>query len=163
MRVFLRINLFWILTAFLGDVVVGPLMSIAGIAPDFPLIALVFLALAAGSYPATVAGFLIGLIADLTNPALLGVQALLDSCLGFGLGRLRRRLAYGMPLVEAMVVALAVLAHDLVYLLVASGGGGDSFPLRFITRSLPTAIYSGLLSIPVLRLAVGLGLLYRED
>jgi len=163
MRDFMRITLFWVLTAFLGDVLVGPLLSIHGIAPDFPIISLVFLALAAGSYPATVAGFLVGLIADLANPALLGTQSLLDSCLGFGLGRLRQRLAYGLPLVEGMVVAVAVLAHDLVYLLVTSGGGGEPFPLRFITQSLPTAVYSGLVGIPVLRLAAGLGLLYRED
>ncbi len=163
MRDFLRINVFWFLIAFVGGVLAAPLLEIHGVAPDFPVISLVVLALAAGSYPATIGGFLLGLVMDLSIPTLLGVQALIDSCLGYGLGRLRTRLAYGMPLVEATVVIMAVLAHDLVFLLVRNATGGEPFLWLFLTHSVPTALYSGLVAVPVLRLAVWLGLLYRED
>ncbi len=163
MRDFLRINLFWMLTAFCGGVLIDPVLEIRGIAPDFSVISLVVLALAAGSYPATVGGFFLGLVLDLANPSLLGTQALINSLLGYGLGRLRERLAHGMPLVEATVVILAVLVHDLVFLLVRSATGDEPFLLLFFTRSVPVALYSGLVAVPVLRLAVWFGLLYRED
>lgn len=163
MRDFLRINIFWALTAFIGGTLVGPLIAIGGVAPDFPLIALVFLGLAAGSYPATVAGFLAGLILDLGDPALLGAHALLYSCLGYVLGRLRDRLAYGMPVVEAVVAVAVVLAHDLGFLVLSGMSGAETFPLQFFTRSAPDALYTGLAAVPVMRLATWLGLLYRED
>ncbi len=163
MRNFVRINLFWMAVAFLGGVVVGPLLAIHGISPDFSVISLVVLALAAGSVPATVGGFFLGLVLDLSNPMLLGTQSLINSLLGFGLGRLRRRLVYGMPLVEATVVALTVLVHDFVFLMVQSIVTGESFVVPFLAGTLPVALYSGLVAIPVLRWAAWLGLLYRED
>ncbi len=163
MRDFLRINFFWVGVAFFGGVLVAPIMTIGGIAPDFAVISLVVLGLAAGPYPATVGGFFLGLVLDLSNPALLGTQSLINSLLGFGLGRLRRRLAYGMPVVEATVVALAVVVHDFVLLLVQSLVSGEPFWIPFVTQSLPVAIYSGLVAIPLLRWAAWLGLLYRED
>ena len=163
MKQFLHINLMWVLVAFVGDTMVAPLLAIGGIAPDFSLIALVILGLAAGPLPATAGGFLLGLIQDLGNPTLLGLQALCKSCLGFGIGRLRGRLVFGMPLVEGVLVALAVVAHDLVLLLVQSMMGDQAFLSRFLTRALPVALYSGLAGIPMLQLARLTGVLRQED
>ncbi|MFH2053709.1 MAG: rod shape-determining protein MreD [bacterium] len=163
MRAFVRINLLWILIAFVGDTMVGPMVSFKGVRPDFSIIALVVLGLAAGSLPATVGGFVLGLVQDLANPALLGLQALCKTWLGFGLGRLRGRLVYGMPLVEGVVILLAVLAHDLVFLLVQSRLGDEAFLVPFVTQALPTALYSGLVGVPVVRLAALAGILKPED
>jgi rod shape-determining protein MreD len=149
--------------AFVGGTMVGPLISIGGVAPDFPIIALVILALAAGPVPATIGGFLLGLVQDLSNPALLGVQALCKTALGFGLGRLRGRLVHGMPLVEATVVALAVVAHDMVFLVFQSSFTTEGSFLSLFTRTLPSAVYSGLLGIPLLHLAEYLGILRQDD
>jgi rod shape-determining protein MreD len=146
-----------------GGTMVGPLMSIGPVVPDFPIIALVILALAAGPVPGTIGGFLLGLVQDLSNPSLLGVQALCKTVLGFGLGRLRGRLVHGMPLVEATVVALSVVAHDLVFLLIQSSFTTEGNFLSLFTRTLPSAVYSGLLGIPLLRLAEFLGILRQED
>jgi rod shape-determining protein MreD len=162
-REFARTTLIWVLVAFLGETVLAPMIDIRGIAPDFAVIALVILALAAGSMPATAAGFLIGLVQDLSNPTLLGLHALCKCGLGFGLGRLRGRLVYGMPVVESVVLVLAVLTHDLVFLLVQNGFGGQGSLGSFFLQSLPVAVYTGVVGLPVLRAAEFLGILQPEE
>lgn len=163
MRLYLRLITLCAIVAFVGGTMVGPIISIAGVAPDFTIIALVILSLAAGSIPGTVAGFLLGLVQDLSTPNLLGLQALCKSVLGFGLGRLRGRLVHGMPLVEATVIAIAVVAHDLVFLVIQSSLSTHGDILSLFTRSLPSAVYSGLVGIPLLRVADYLGVLRQED
>ena len=163
MRQHLRLVLLCLGVAFVGGTMVGPLIEVGGVAPDFTIIALVILALAAGPVPGSIGGFLLGLVQDLANPTLLGLQALCKTLLGFGLGRLRGRLVQGMPLVEATVIAIAVVVHDLVFLMIQSNLVGESNFQSLFTRTLPTAVYSGLAGIPLLRLAEFLGLLRQED
>ena len=136
MRDFLRVSLLWISVAFLGDLFAGPAMAIGGVAPDFSIIALVLLALAAGPVPATVGGFILGLVQDLTNPTLLGLNALCKCAMGSGLGRLRGHLVYGLPVVEAHlsnVFAREEFRHHSyvsgIALGVISGFGTDSYLL----------------------------------
>jgi len=163
MRDFFRITLIWMILAFVGDTVISPLVGIKGISPDFSVIALVVLALSAGPSAGTVGGFTIGLVQDLSNPAVLGLHALCKCTLGFSLGSLRSRLVHGMPVVEGVMVALAVFLHDLVFLLVQSRLTDDGFLRPFLTQSLPVAIYSGVAGILVIRLADLLGILGEED
>jgi rod shape-determining protein MreD len=163
MRDFLRVTALWIGVAFVGDTVIGPWISIGGIAPDFSIIALVLLALAAGPVPATVAGFVVGLVQDLSNPSLLGLHALCKCLLGYGLGRLRGRLVYGLPVVEGAVVALSVLLHDIVFLLVQSRLSDDAFLTPLLGQTLPVALYSALVGVPIIRLAAATGVLGGED
>jgi rod shape-determining protein MreD len=162
-RVYIRLILYCVGIAFVGGTMVGPMVSIGGVGPDFTIIALVILALAAGPIPATAAGFMLGLVQDLSTPTLLGLQALCKTGLGFGLGRLRGRLVHGMPLVEGTVVAVSVVAHDLVFLVIQSNLSDEASFLSLFTRTLPSAVYSGLVGIPFLRLADYLGILRRED
>jgi len=163
MRSFMRTTLTWAMVAFVGDTIFGPLIAIRGVAPDFSIIALVVLALAAGAGPATVGGFTIGLIQDLSNPSLLGLQALCKSGLGYALGTLRGRLVYGVPLVEGTVVAVSVFVHDFLFLAVQSSFADEQFLMPLLTHTIPVAIYSGLMGILVIRLAEILGILRQED
>ncbi|MBU8870509.1 MAG: rod shape-determining protein MreD [Gemmatimonadales bacterium] len=163
MRAFLRTTLIWAAIAFLGDTILGPAIAIKGIAPDFSVVALVILALAAGPRPATVGGFLIGLVQDLSSPSSLGLQAFCKCTLGYGLGSLRGRLVYGMPVVEFFMLVLAVLAHDLVFLLIQARFGPESFLGTFFLRSAPVALYTGIVGLPILRLVEFLGILRPED
>ena len=163
MRDFLRVTLIWATIAFLGETILGPALAIKGIAPDFSVVALVILALAAGPMPATTGGFLIGLVQDLANPALLGLHAFCKCVLGYGLGKLRGRLIYGMPVVEFAVLVLAVLAHDLVFLLVQDRFGAGSSLAAYFLQSAPVALYTGVVGLPVLRLVEFMGLLRPED
>jgi rod shape-determining protein MreD len=163
MMLMLRLVFFCLAVAFFGGTMVGPLISIKGVSPDFSILALVILALVGGSIPATIGGFLLGLVHDLSTPSLLGLQALCKTALGFGLGRLRGRLIHGMPLVEATVVAISVVAHDVVFLIIQSGLSEGGHILSLLTWTLPRALYSGLMGMPLLRLADFLGLLRQED
>lgn len=163
MREFLRITALWIAVAFVGDTVLGPWIAIRGIAPDFSIIALVLLALAAGPVPATLAGFTVGLVQDLANPSLLGLHALCKCILGYALGRLRGRLVYGLPVIEGSVVVISVLLHDIAFLLVQSRLSDDAFLAPLFGQSLPVAIYSGLIGVPIIRLAAAIGVLREED
>lgn len=163
MRLYLRLVLFCAAVAFFGGTMVGPLIAIKGVGPDFTILALVILALAGGSIPGTIGGFVLGLIQDLATPNLLGLQALCKTGLGFVLGRLRGHLVHGMPLVEATVIALSVVAHDLVFLVLKVNLFSDSHFMSLLTRTLPAAVYTGLIGIPLLRLADYLGLTHQED
>jgi rod shape-determining protein MreD len=162
-RYFLRTTVCWILLAFVGETVLAPLLAIGNVAPNFTIIALVILALAEGSFAACLGGFVMGLVQDLAAPTLLGLHALCKSGLGYTVGRLRGHLVYGMPIVEGLVVAVAVLGHDTLYLLVQSRLSSDDFLLPLVTVVLPGALYSGLVGIPLLRLADLLGILQRTD
>ncbi len=163
MRYFLRASLIWIMVAFVGETLISPMIAIRGISPDFSVIALVVLALAAGPLPGTVGGFILGLVQDLSNPALLGLHALCKCTLGFSLGSLRSRLVHGLPVVEGIVVALAVLIHDLVFLLVQSRLIDEGFLRPFFGQSLPVAVYSGFAGVLVIYLADMWGIMGQEE
>jgi rod shape-determining protein MreD len=163
LKQFVRTTVSWILLAFVGETVFAPLMTVKGIAPDFALIALVILALAGGSFAGCVGGFVIGLVQDLATPTLLGLHALCKSGLGYALGRLRGQLVYGMPIVEGLVIVLAVLAHDTLYLLVQSRMSSEAFLQPLVVWALPRAIYTAVVGMPILRVADWLGILRRGE
>jgi rod shape-determining protein MreD len=152
-----------VLLAFGGEVVLAPLLSIGGVAPDFSVIALVILALAEGSFAGCVGGFALGLVQDLAMPPLLGLHAFCKSTLGYMVGRLRGSLAFGMPFVEGLMVAVVALAHDTVYLLIRSWLSPDAFLLPLFLWAVPRSLYTGLVGMALLRLADILGLMRRGD
>jgi rod shape-determining protein MreD len=124
-----------------------PHLSIAGIRPDLPLVAVVILAYMRGAAAGTVAGFLIGLAQDLTNPSFLGLNALVKSLLGHASGALRDQLDAGSLPMRAAVLFVAVLAHDLVYLTIFTRLALSELFLGLLTRSLPTALYTTLVGV----------------
>jgi rod shape-determining protein MreD len=162
-RVFIRTTLAWLVVAFLGETIIAPAIDIMGIAPDFTVIAIVILALAEGSTAGVLGGFFVGLIQDLSVPNLLGLHALCKTLLGGSVGRLHGRLVYGMPVIEGALVFLASFAHDTLFLLVQSSMSSDAFLLPLLTQALPTAVYTALAGVPLIRLADLLGILRRED
>ncbi len=163
MKTFVRTTLGWIFVALVGENLIAPMITINGIAPDFSVIALVILALAEGPYAGCLGGFMLGLVQDLATPHLLGLRALCKTILGFTAGHLRGHLMYGMPVVEGVVVALAVLTHDTLFVLVQSRMSDEAFLRPFLFQVLPVSIYSGLVGVPLLRLADLMGILQRED
>jgi rod shape-determining protein MreD len=124
-----------------------PHLSIAGIRPDLPLVAVVLLATARGTTAGTACGFFVGLAQDLTNPAFLGLNALTKSLLGFAAGALRVHLDAGsLPMRAAMLFA-AVLAHDILYLTLFTRLELSELLLGLLIRSLPTALYTALVGM----------------
>lgn len=163
MRSFIRTTIAWVLLAFIGENLIAPLISIAGVAPDFTVIAVVILAMAEGSRPGAIGGFCLGLVQDLSIPTLLGLHALCKSLLGYVVGRTRGRLMYGLPLVEGILLLVASLGHDTLFLLVQSRQRSEVFMGPWLTGALPTAIYTALVGVPLIRFADLLGVLRKEE
>ena len=122
-----------------------PYLGIADVQPDLPLIAVVLLALSRGAAAGTLAGFLVGLAQDLTNPAFLGLNALAKCILGWGVGNLRGRFDAGTALSYAALLAVATIAQDTLVLTVHTRLVLSEMFLALATRTLPTALYTAVI------------------
>lgn len=163
MKSFLRTTIALILLAFLGENLVAPLIDIRGVAPDFTVLAVVILAMAEGSRAGAIGGFCLGVVQDLSVPTLLGLHALCKSTLGFAVGRARGHLVFGMPLLEGALVLLASIGHDTLFLLVQSRQQNEVFLGPWLTQAWPTALYTALVGMPLIRIADFAGILRQED
>jgi rod shape-determining protein MreD len=163
MRDFVRTTVCWLLVAIVGETVLAPVMAIGGIAPDFTVLAIVLLAMAEGPRAGAIGGFVVGLVQDLAVPTMLGLHSLCKTLLGSVVGRTRGRLVYGLVLVEALLVLVATLGHDTLFLLVQSRQNSEVFLGPWFADAIPTAVYTALVGVPVLRVADVVGVLRRED
>ena len=116
-----------------------------------------------GARAGALGGFSLGLVQDLSVPTLLGLHALCKSLLGWIIGVTRGRLVYGVPLVELSLLLVASLGHDTLFLLVQSRQQSEAFLGPWLTGALPTAIYTAIAGLPLIRLADLVGVLRRED
>src|SRR5258705_3392566 len=83
-----------------------PLISIAGVTPDLPLIMVVLLALRRGPEFGCLSGFVTGLLQDAAGGGLIGVQALTKAVIGVGIGVAGGRLTGSQPLVQVPRVVM---------------------------------------------------------
>ena len=90
-----------------------PLVTIAGVTPDVPLIMVVLLALRRGPEFGAFTGFVTGLMQDLAGGGLIGVQALTKSVIGFGIGVAGGRLRVSQPLVQVPGLVVLTIAEGL--------------------------------------------------
>ena len=126
-----------------------PRLSILGITPDFVVLLLVLLALRAGPTGGALIGFAIGLVQGLLAPETLGMDALAKAIVGWAVGKVSPTLAMEGPILYFGLVALAVLAHDVVYLACLTRLDVPRFVGFFVTHSIPAAIYTGLVSLVI--------------
>ena len=119
--------------------------------PDLLLVAIVAVAVIAGSIPGAVSGFVAGLMVDVMTLGTLGFTSLLLTLAGYWSGRYGETTGRGRgyaPSVTAFAMTLSVglAATALHYLLGDAAASSASFvPL------LPSALFAGLLVIPVHR------------
>lgn len=121
-----------------------PYVEIGQARPDLPLVAVVLIALSRGPAAGTVAGFLVGLAQDLTNPAFLGLNALAKCLLGHVAGNLKARFDTATFASYAALLAGAVLAHDVVYLTVHTRLVLSEMFQELATGTLPRALYTAV-------------------
>jgi rod shape-determining protein MreD len=119
-------------------------LSIGEISPDFALLLCCFLALYGGAVQGSILGFIIGLIQDLFNPALLGLNALTKSLMGFAFGHIGQKAIPESAIFFAAIFFLAALAHDFVYLLLFTGLHLGRFFVILFTVALPSAVYTAV-------------------
>jgi rod shape-determining protein MreD len=135
----------WTLAAFLARGALGDLFEIKGIQPDLLTLVVVYWALALGPIPGTIAGFVVGLVADAELGRGLGVQAGLLSIVGFIVGQAGKRLVKENLLMQATLLATSTVVLAASRILLA--GGGD--PAALVSTAwgpiLGQAVYTALI------------------
>ena len=123
------------------------LFEILGLKPDLIVLALVYVALAAGAIKATIFGFCIGFTQDIHAPDDLGLNALIDSIIGFAVGWCRAGIMVDNIQAQVALVVGAVLVHDLIYYVGQSGTALGDVPLFWLRHSLGRSLYTGLIGL----------------
>jgi len=139
----------FVLTVFgggLAGATLAPALRIADIAPDIPLIVVIFLALRRGPEVGCAAGFVAGLLQDVAAGGLIGVQALTKALAGFVLGSASGRLRVTQPLVQIpglvlLTIAEGILRFTLLQLFRFPAPFGEL--MAFVV--LPQALYNGFI------------------
>jgi rod shape-determining protein MreD len=129
-----------------------PYLAVAHVVPDILLIWVVYLAIRRGQLTATVAGFLIGLVMDLTSEGreMVGLTALTKSVGGFLGGyffnenRMFQILGGSQFIIAVAVVSLA---HHLLYFLIFLQGKNVGFGGMVFQYAVPATLYNVLLAL----------------
>lgn len=130
-------------------------VTLNGTKPELLLVVTVALAICEGPALGAIAGFVLGLMIDLTLDAPAGLTALTYTLVGHTVGRVRAQMQAPSAWMPIVTVALATLAADLFY----AGFStmlGQAAPtlLRVLRNAGQAAVYNGLLTpfvYPVVR------------
>jgi rod shape-determining protein MreD len=114
--------------------------GVGGVTPDVPLILTVLIALRYGPESGCLAGFMAGLLQDVTGGGLVGVQALTKGLAGFGMGLLVGRF-WVVPGLVLLSVAEGLGRFLLLQMFHYPAAFGD-LVLHVIV---PQALYNGLI------------------
>lgn len=88
-----------------------------GLSVDYPFLVVFWIALRRGRSPGALYGFLIGLLRDLGNYSVLGGSALAYTVIGFAVGDLREKVNRDDLGTRLILLALAVLGGQAIFLL----------------------------------------------
>ena len=133
-------NILLIFLALLFQASWGGALAIYGIVPDLVIITLVFIAISRGQIEGTVLGFASGLLIDLYDPGVrLGINALGNSLIGFGVGYSRLGIVAESLRVQAVILFFATLLHDVIFFVFSSD------PIKILSIGLGTSFYTAAL------------------
>jgi len=124
-------------------------ISILGIRPDLLLAIVIYLGLLKGPIPASITGFVVGLVVDLSTTHLLGINALSMSVAGFVAGNVWVNINRESFLAQFLVLFLISLLHDVLFLILTTGGRLTDILQSFAWVSIPSGLYTSAIS-PVL-------------
>jgi rod shape-determining protein MreD len=123
---------------------VGQRIAILGIHPDLGLALVVYAGLFHGRPVGVGVGFLMGLLRGCLEPEWFGLEALLMPWVAFAAGSTSAVLNRSHPYLQAFLIGLLILAHDLVRaFIVASAVPTDALTL-WASRSPLTALYTAV-------------------
>ena len=117
-------------------------ISIFGIIPDTVLLVLVYIGISGGQIEGTLFGFTSGFLLDVYNPESMGTNALANTLVGFSVGYTRIGVVAEDFRVQALLLFLAGILHNLIYFTfhsISNPGLNFTFMLRF---GLGTACYT---------------------
>ena len=123
---------------------VGQRLVLGTVHLDLSLALVVYAGLYGGGRGGVIIGFTVGLLRGCAEPAYLGLESLLLACVGFAAAGASPMVNREHPLVQAVLIALLLLAHDLVRVLVVGSGGVWRNLLVWLAVSPATAAYTGV-------------------
>jgi rod shape-determining protein MreD len=129
-------------------------LSAGGVRPDLMLIALTAVALRRGPVAGLYAGLYLGLIQDVYSVETMGANVLAKAVVGYAMGFFEEKVMKVMAATRVLLLASALIVHDLIYYL-AAGYRGLFFRDAVLFHSLPSAIYTLVLGALVFYFAVG--------
>ena len=111
---------------------------------------LVYLGLSGGRIEGTLYGFASGFLLDVYSPETMGVNALANSLVGFCVGRFRTGVSVEDFRVQALLLFLAVVLHDVIYFLFAYMLSNPDAILGLILRlGFGTALYTAVVGVGI--------------
>ena len=116
-------------------------LKVWSIKPDLLIALLSYIALRSGPVVGAYVGLGVGILQDIYLPADLGVNALAKSLIGAGFGYSHARMAADSIQVQAGLVFVAVIIHDLIYYVFTSA----DVPFE-ASGILGRAVYTGLVN-----------------
>lgn len=128
--------------AAIADSALTPHMEILGARPDLLVLVVVYGGLALGTRPATITGFLLGLVADSELPEYLGLHALALALIGAGTASIWDRLVKANVLVQCAVLFAASFVHDIVYYTVYYRNHVDMLGRFLVRQGLVGGLYT---------------------
>ena len=134
----------------LAQILIVPLLSIAGIIPDLVLIALVYYSISRNQLYGTVLGATYGLLIDLITGTLLGSSMLAKTMAGFSAGyfasetkKEKNTGTYNF----SFIVLLCALVNDVVYSFFSAFDVQANIITLFFEQALLPALYTAVVSV----------------
>jgi rod shape-determining protein MreD len=144
--------LLWFLVLLVTQMTLVPALSIQGMQPDFLFVFLAYLCFREGPATGLLAGFFIGLLQDVYNPAHLGENALVKTVLGYLAGWLDERIMRIDPGIRVLLAGAGYLLHEIFYYFLShhnSFAGFGHFSYRFLLGNLAYTILAAWLYMMV--------------
>lgn len=138
-----RLAAFFVL-CLMGSVLLEDPLTLAGAAPDFLVIGLIYGAIRWGGGGGAALGFVLGLFRDTLYLLDFGIHALGMTILGYAVGKLRDTLYLSTRGVDLLLLAGAKLILDVVVLGAAAEGAWKLFEARFFWEAPLAALYTAL-------------------
>jgi rod shape-determining protein MreD len=126
------------------------LISLEGIAPDILIIWIVYIAVKEGQLFATVWGFIIGLVFDLSIGGFIGISALSKTIAGFTAGYFFRENKTEFLLSSyrfVLIVLISSLVSNTIYFLIFTRGSEINLLHAVFLIGIATTVYTSAFSI----------------
>jgi rod shape-determining protein MreD len=127
-----------------------PFITLGGYLPDLFIIYLVYTALRRGQMEATISGFIIGLLQDITTTQFFGLAALSKTIAGFVAGYFFNENTADQTLGSyrsVLLVALCSVVHNLLYFTIFFQGSSNSVLFSTIESTMGMTLYTCVLSV----------------
>ncbi len=135
-----------ILSLIIFQTFIADAVTIGGIKLDLSIVILVYVALRRGPVSGVIFGFLIGLLADIFTPQVLGGGALVKCLIGFGVGSFKDNLYLDSFYSKGGMIFFALILNDLLYYLF-TGGLNSSLSETLIGYTLFSALYTSIVGM----------------